>query len=169
MGIVYVEEGQPFVYEAIQPVRLTRLEDWERRGEGGHFVVKRLRDADRLLTAGNLSRMKAEGKKFQGRNYDLYFERSDDRMYCSELVWKIYYRALGIEIGRTQMLGDFDLSDPAVISEDERAVEGIDSVERNGHITGGDVRECSTDYRVFTLTWPGSLRSDAGVRKRGQS
>jgi len=115
MGIVYVEEGQPFVYEAIQPVRLTRLEDWERRGEGGHFVVKRLRDADRLLTAGNLSRMKAEGKKFQGRNYDLYFERSDDRMYCSELVWKIYYRALGIEIGRTQMLGDFDLSDPAVI------------------------------------------------------
>ncbi len=115
MGIVYVEEGQPFVYEAIQPVRLTRLEDWERRGEGGHFVVKRLRDADRLLTAGNLSRMKAEGRKFQGRNYDLYFEWSDDRMYCSELVWKIYYRALGIEIGRTQMLGDFDLSDPAVI------------------------------------------------------
>jgi hypothetical protein len=84
MGIVYVEEGQPFVYEAIQPVRLTRLEDWERRGEGGHFVVKRLRDADRLLTADSLSKMKAEGRRFQGRNYDLYFEWSDDRMYCSE-------------------------------------------------------------------------------------
>ena len=37
MGIVYVEEGQPFVYEAVQPVKLARLEDWERRGRGWPF------------------------------------------------------------------------------------------------------------------------------------
>ena len=67
MGIVYVEAGEPSVYEAVQPVKLTRLDDWAKRGENGHFVVKRLRDADRLLTQSNVARMKAEGKKFQGR------------------------------------------------------------------------------------------------------
>ena len=117
MGIVYVEAGEPSVYEAVQPVKLTRLKDWEKRGEGGHFVVKRLRDADRLLTSSNLAKMKAEGKKFQGKSYDLYFEWSDDRIYCSELVWKIYKRALGVEIGNTQLLRDFDLSDPAMMKK----------------------------------------------------
>ena len=87
MGIVYVQNGQPFVYEAVQPVKLTPLADWIARGEDHHFVVKRLRDADPLLTEDNLARMKAEGEKFKGKNYDLYFEWSDDRIYCSELVW----------------------------------------------------------------------------------
>lgn len=31
-------------------------------------------------------------------------------MYCSELIWKIYKNGLGIEIGRLEKLGDFDLS-----------------------------------------------------------
>ena len=31
-------------------------------------------------------------------------------MYCSELVWKIYYEVLRIEIGELQTIKDFDLS-----------------------------------------------------------
>ena len=114
MGIVYVEAGKPYVYEAIQPVSLTPLERWTARGVGGRFTVKRLRDADRRLTRDALARMKAEGRRFRGRDYDLTFEWSDDRIYCSELVWKIYERALGVEIGRTRRLADSDLGDPAV-------------------------------------------------------
>jgi hypothetical protein len=49
-----------------------------------------------------------------GRDYDIYFEWSDDRIYCSELVWKIYKSAAGIEIGSLQKLKDFDLSHPLV-------------------------------------------------------
>ena len=114
MGIVYVENGEAFVYEAVHPVQLTPLAAWTTRGEGGHFVAKRLRAADALLTPKNLEKLKAEGERYQGKGYDLYFEWSDDRFYCSELVWKMYKRALGIEIGRTQTLAEFDLSDPAV-------------------------------------------------------
>ena len=51
---------------------------------------------------------------FQGRAYDLAFEWSDSRIYCSELVWKLYQRALGIRIGELQRLRDFRLEDPAV-------------------------------------------------------
>ncbi len=35
-------------------------------------------------------------------------------MYCSELVWKIYDKGLGIRIGKLQKIRDIDLSDPIV-------------------------------------------------------
>jgi len=54
------------------------------------------------------------GKQFEGKPYDLYFEWSDDRIYCSELVWKIYKRALDLEVGELQTMQEFDLSDPLV-------------------------------------------------------
>jgi hypothetical protein len=58
--------------------------------------------------------MKQEGEKFKGKNYDLTFEWSDDKIYCSELIWKIYQRATGIEIGKLQKLSDFNLTNEAV-------------------------------------------------------
>ena len=114
MGIVYVRDGKPVVFEAIEPVTTTPLERWIARGKGGHFVVKRLRDADRILTRKALRRMLQVGRTFQGKHYDLYFEWSDDRIYCSELVWKVFDRALGVKLGELQTIGQFDLSDPLV-------------------------------------------------------
>jgi hypothetical protein len=35
-------------------------------------------------------------------------------MICSELIWKIYQRTTGIEIGKLQKPGESDLSDEAV-------------------------------------------------------
>ena len=49
-GILYKNAGQWQVFEAVQPVKLTPLADWVARGQGGYFVVKRLRDADTALT-----------------------------------------------------------------------------------------------------------------------
>ncbi len=114
MGIIFYQEGKPYVYEAIKTVRYTPLKKWIERGKGGHFVVKRLRDADRILTEDSIARLKKEARRYKGKPYDLTFEWTDDRMYCSELVWKIYKRALNIEIGKLQRLRDFDLADPVV-------------------------------------------------------
>jgi hypothetical protein len=114
MGIVYVRGGEAFVFEAIEPVGLTLLDDWIARGEREAFVVKRLRDSARVLTPEALARMFEVGEQFKGKHYDLFFEWSDDRIYCSELVWKVYKRATGVEIGRLESLKDFDRSSPAV-------------------------------------------------------
>jgi hypothetical protein len=114
MGIVYIRNGQPFVFEAIEPVQLTPFGDWVARGDGGHYVIKRLSNAKALLTPEALERMLKAGKKFEGRHYDLYFEWSDDRIYCSELVWKIYKHALDLEVGELQTMQEFDFSDPLV-------------------------------------------------------
>lgn len=77
-------------------------------------MIKRLKNTDQILTAETLRRLKQEGEKFKGKDYDLAFEWSDDKIYCSELIWKIYQRATGIEIGKLQKLGDFDLTNDTV-------------------------------------------------------
>jgi len=114
MGIVYLEEGEPFVFEAVEPVKVTPLDQWVSRGENGHFVVKRLSNASAALTPEAMKRLQEVGEEFRGKHYDLYFEWSDDRIYCSELVWKMYKRALDIEVGEVQTMAEFDLSSPAV-------------------------------------------------------
>jgi hypothetical protein len=114
MGIVYLRDGRPVVFEAVEPVKTTPLAEWIARGEDGHYVVKRLANAEAALSAEALGRMQRIGEGFAGKHYDLYFEWSDERIYCSELVWKIYQRGLGVEIGALETLGDFDLSSPAV-------------------------------------------------------
>src|SRR5262245_15842995 len=91
LGIIYKLNGQWMVFEAVQPVKFTPLTNWIGRGEGGHYVVKRLADTS-LLTDEAVQKMKTAGRAIKGKNYDPYFGWSDDRIYCSELVWKIYER-----------------------------------------------------------------------------
>jgi len=113
-GIIFKEGKDYFVFEAVQPVKRTPLDKWIGRGKNGKFVIKRLKNAEKILTPVALAKMKEIGNVFNGKNYDLTFEWSDDKIYCSELIWKIYQRATGIEIGELQKLKDFDLSNHAV-------------------------------------------------------
>ena len=114
VGIIYKINDKWMVYEAVQPVKTTALFDWINRGDDHHFVIKRLINADEVLTSGTLQKMKTVGQKFKGKNYDLYFEWSNERIYCSELVWKIYKDGAGVEIGELQKLSEFDLTSPEV-------------------------------------------------------
>lgn len=114
VGLLHADRGRFSVYEAVGPVRLTPVDEWVARGEGGHFVVLRLKDADQRLTPETLHRMQDVGRRFGGKPYDFAFGWSDDRIYCSELVWKIYKEGAGVELGALQRLGDFDLTSPLV-------------------------------------------------------
>jgi hypothetical protein len=116
MGIIFFRDGKPYVYEAIETVQYTPLKEWVARGEAGHYVIKRLAKADQMLTPQGVAKLRHTATRFQGKPYDFTFEWSDRRMYCSELVWKIYNRALGLHLGRLRKLGEFDLSDPVVKS-----------------------------------------------------
>lgn len=113
-GIVFKDKDGYYVLEAVQPVKHTPLEKWIARGAEGHYVMKRLKNATQVLIPATLEKMKQVGQKLTGKNYDLTFEWSDDKIYCSELVWKIYQRATGIEVGKLQKLKEFDLSNNAV-------------------------------------------------------
>ena len=114
MGIVFVKGAAVYVLEAVGPVKYTPFADWIAQGDGGHYVVRRLRDAERLLTRDAVRKLKKAAKPFVGKPYDHYFGWSDKRIYCSELAWKIYRNALGIEIGKPAKLREFDLGHPLV-------------------------------------------------------
>lgn len=113
-GIIYNIEGKWFVFEAVQPVKLTPFEDWIKHGKDNKYVVKRLKNADEVLNPTVVEKMKNYSQQFDGKEYDAYFEWTDNRIYCSELVWKIYKNAAGIELSKLRELKDFKLTDPRV-------------------------------------------------------
>lgn len=113
-GIIFKEKNQLYVLEAVQPVKRTPLTEWIKRGKNGHYVLKRLKDAEKILTDSIIREMQKMGQAWEGKDYDLAFEWTDDKMYCSELIWKIYDRTTGIKIGELEQLKDFDLSSEIV-------------------------------------------------------
>ena len=110
MGMVLLQQGKPHVLEASKTVRFTPLADWIAQGEGTRYVLKRLRDADQRLSPAAVRKLHAAATLLIGKSYDLVFAWSDQQMYCSELVWKIYDRALGIRVGTLQKVRDFSLT-----------------------------------------------------------
>jgi hypothetical protein len=111
MGIIFVRAGKPYVLEASATVRYTPLSEWIARGKDSSYVLKRLRTP---LTEPQVEKLRRVARSFEGRAYDQTFEWSDTKIYCSELVWKIYDRGLSIKLGELQKLREFDLSDTAV-------------------------------------------------------
>lgn len=113
MGVVFRTQNEWNVYEAVGPVKSTPLRSWILRGKGSHYFVKRVKNSC-MLEPGALSRLITSSRKYIRKPYDPYFEWSDDRIYCSELVWKMYKQAFKIEIGKLQTLKEFDLSSEIV-------------------------------------------------------
>jgi len=110
-GIIFYLSGTAYVYEAEGPVGYRSLTAWIASGLNGKYLVRR---NSTPLTSAQVASLKSEGANYAGLPYDIYFSWDDSEMYCSELVWKIYDRALGISVGTLQKLGDMDLSSPQV-------------------------------------------------------
>ncbi len=113
IGIIFKENNEWMVYEAVQPVQKISLKSFIERGDNKKYVIKRLANDSLLKTDSVITNMKNYLTAQLDKNYDMYFNWKDDELYCSELVWKCY-QTIGIEIGKTKVLGDFDLSSPIV-------------------------------------------------------
>lgn len=139
-GVLFNKDGAMQVYEAVKTVRWTPLDAWIARGVDGHYVLMRLKKDAGRLDAGKLAAMKKAGEAMAGKPYDLLFQWSDDKLYCSELVWKIYERGAGISLAPLRSFRDYHLDGVlvrAVIKEryggslnlDEKAVAPSDLME----------------------------------------
>lgn len=110
-GIVFHIGEKAYVYEAVGPVMYTPLKDWIARGKKGEYCVKRLKTP---LSAADVEKMKAAGARYKGKSYDTLFQWSDKKMYCSELVWKIFAQGADIELCEPGHFSDFPINLPAV-------------------------------------------------------
>ncbi|MBK5072385.1 YiiX family permuted papain-like enzyme [Budviciaceae bacterium CWB-B4] len=111
MGIILFKNKKPYVYEASKRVQYTPLNQWIERGTNGKYVIKRLKQP---LTVEQQQQIQKTAQRYANAPYDLSFSWSDERLYCSELVWKIYFNALGMKIGNLQKLREFDLTSSPV-------------------------------------------------------
>ncbi len=111
MGVIFYQNGKPYVYEARGPVGYRTLSAFISSGSGGKYLVRRYKTA---LSSTQVKKLASVAKSFASKPYDLYFGWTDSRIYCSELVWKIYNRGMGVSVGNLEKLGDFDLSHPEV-------------------------------------------------------
>ena len=113
-GILVKIGNELVVYEAVEPVKITPLKQWVNHGVKSKYVVKRIKKRDSYFTKNHeLTFVNSLNKQFN-KHYDIYFNWSDDQLYCSELVWKIYYNTFNLELGSLQKLKEFDLTDPKV-------------------------------------------------------
>ncbi|MDR2443647.1 MAG: hypothetical protein LBE31_09025 [Deltaproteobacteria bacterium] len=112
-GVVIEKEGGLFVLEALLKMSETPLDQWLARGDS-NYVVMRLKEAENILTEKALGDLSMAFHQFDELTYDLYFEWSDERMYCSELVWKIFENGLGLVLVPLKKIGDYDLKSSAV-------------------------------------------------------
>jgi hypothetical protein len=114
VGILFKEGGQWMVYEAVGPVLSTPLDVWSAHGADGHWVAKRWVGAEKMDAAKLRAQLHKAGARFQGLPYDLQFRWSDDRIYCSELVWKMYAEGPGVVLCKPKPMRDHALGSPAV-------------------------------------------------------
>jgi hypothetical protein len=102
-GIVLREDGQLKVLEGAgrgtPPLTLENCQTEEaidvahEHGDNPHHIyVRRWRSAEDLAEA-KLASLIEKAKKLHSKPYDHAFSWTDDKMYCSELIWKAYAAA----------------------------------------------------------------------------
>jgi len=101
-GIIMIENGEKFVIEAYGPVGRTQFDEWVKRGKN-RYTAMRLKNGD------DVSKVISSLKSFIGKPYDPLYEWADDKIYCSELVYKSYLNGLGIELCSLRTLKEYDI------------------------------------------------------------
>ena len=96
-GIVVMKEGKPYVLETLKTLVLTPLDKFIVRGKDGKYWLKRSDKED----------IKIDYAHYLGKSYDFAFSFDNDIYYCSELVYDIYKRQLGIELCTPKQIGDY--------------------------------------------------------------
>jgi hypothetical protein len=102
-GMVVIEGDGIFVLEAAGHVELTPLDRWVKSGAGRKFALARVKN----LSEDDARRVVEAGKHFLGRPYDSLYQWDDEKIYCSELVFKAFKNGAGLEPGTLRAIRDF--------------------------------------------------------------
>ena len=96
-GIVVMIDGAPYVLETLSTLVVTPLDKFVARGKNGKYWLKRPKKENIKIKYGS----------YLGRPYDLAFKLDNDKFYCSELIYDIYLKQLGIELCKLKTVDDY--------------------------------------------------------------
>jgi Permuted papain-like amidase enzyme, YaeF/YiiX, C92 family len=97
------------VLEAVRTTRETPLADWVDQGEDGDVAIYRMDG----LTGDQALAVTAAARSHFGKGYDPYFYRTEDALYCSELVHIAFRDGMDAALGRVQRLSELNLASAA--------------------------------------------------------
>lgn len=123
-GLVFEMDGKFMVMEAIHPVQVTSLKRFIERSLPGSFHAMRLKQP---INQAFLTKGRDWAAKQAGLPYDLQFRWDDQKLYCSEFVWKAYEKA-GVKLCEKRAFRSFDLKAPAVKQIIDQRYGGIDKL-----------------------------------------
>lgn len=110
VGLLVKQNSSWYVAEAIGPVVSTPINDFIARSKNKAYQIFRFRHFD---PATMRAAMLAAIQKYN-KPYDIYFEFSNTRTYCSELTYKVMLDVTGVGLGRIQKMGDMKIDGPYV-------------------------------------------------------
>lgn len=96
-GIIVMKSGKPYVLETLRTLQLTPLNKFIARGKGGRYWLKR----------SEKENIKIKYDHYLGKPYDVAFRLDNNIYYCSELVYDIYEKQVGIELCKPKKVGDY--------------------------------------------------------------
>ncbi|MCE1245898.1 MAG: hypothetical protein LWY06_04575 [Firmicutes bacterium] len=103
-GIVEVDKDEVKIIEAEETVKSTPVKEWIGAGMEKKFALLR----DEKLSENQCNDVIKEALGMVGRKYDFQYEWDDDKIYCSELVYKSYKQGAGVELCKFKKLGDLE-------------------------------------------------------------
>lgn len=101
-GIIVKKSTGFVVLQAIGPVLETPLNQWINFGVGKKFTIVRLKKEFQQ----NIPAIIAQAYKFIGKPYDIQYQWDDQKIYCSELIYKAVLNATGLRLAEFVRLGD---------------------------------------------------------------
>lgn len=103
-GIVSQQDGEWVVFEAYRNVEATPLREFVFRGRQQGFVALRLKSAHQQHVSATIANV----KNYLGRPYDARYRMDDERIYCTELIYKAFEQACGQQLGELERLEDLN-------------------------------------------------------------
>lgn len=137
-GIVVMKEGKPYVLETLKTLVLTPLDKFIVRGKDGKYWLKRSDKED----------IKIDYAHYLGKSYDFAFSFDNDIYYCSELVYDIYKRQLGIELCTPKQIGDYLILGTDKLDKIEEAMSRRGITKEQYAVAPVDIFESEHLYNV---------------------
>lgn len=109
VGVIVKKAGAWQVAEAVGPLQINSLKSFIARSRNDSYKVMRFK----FFSQKMLPQLYANLYKYN-QPYDVFFEFSDERIYCSELTYKVFKDTTGYPIGTLQRTGDLKLDGPFV-------------------------------------------------------
>lgn len=137
-GIVVMKEGKPYVLETLKTLVMTPLDKFIVRGKDGKYWLKRSDKED----------IKIDYAHYLGKSYDFAFSFDNDIYYCSELVYDIYKRQLGIELCTPKQIGDYLILGTDKLDKIEEAMSRRGITKEQYAVAPVDIFESEHLYNV---------------------